>query len=402
MSHREDAIKHALIALGGALQLFNMADLGSDTGPMKAEIEMFTVRQYTKAISKLKESATLPTADRIGLTLLCCLAFVNIEALRNNHREALIHLENGMRIIESMPLESLSFLRQPNARYKSSDKSLASSEMDYVIRQFACWELSASLFAENFKPVLCIKLYQAQKFHQTLPVELTSLFEVHNSVTSFGRDAISLAWETKSHKGDVEFWSQPEIIVQHDILKRRAERLKSLISTFLSRPDTPKAGSLEYCSFQVDLVHFKCCHLIADLLPASRDLPPPQGITARFAEVVSIVSWLQQAIKPTKDEESNCRTFRMDVGIVAPLYFVVSNCRDRDVQRRALCILRDWPRRENLWDGPAVRKLFRTVENVKCGPRHPLSEVPIALTFSSGIPALYEKLAELQIEVAEG
>lgn len=50
------------------------------------------------------------------------------------------------------------------------------------------------------------------------------------------------------------------------------------------------------------------------------------------------------------------RTFGVDLGVVAPLYYVCIKCTDVGVREEAVELLGRWPRREGMWDsGVGVR-----------------------------------------------
>ncbi|KAH7391276.1 hypothetical protein BKA64DRAFT_98984 [Cadophora sp. MPI-SDFR-AT-0126] len=53
--------------------------------------------------------------------------------------------------------------------------------------------------------------------------------------------------------------------------------------------------------------------------------------------------------------------FAFDIGIIPPLYLVMIKCRDRRLRRQALHLLKEYPRREGVWDTVAVVHLGRWV-----------------------------------------
>ncbi|PVH81457.1 hypothetical protein DL98DRAFT_514620 [Cadophora sp. DSE1049] len=53
--------------------------------------------------------------------------------------------------------------------------------------------------------------------------------------------------------------------------------------------------------------------------------------------------------------------FAFDIGVIPPLYLVMIKCRDRRLRRQALHLLKEYPRREGVWDTVAVVHLGRWV-----------------------------------------
>ncbi|KAK1477158.1 nuclear pore protein [Colletotrichum cuscutae] len=347
------------------------------------ELEIFTIQQYGTAMSKLSSYAHVPMKDRITVTLLCCVSFVCIESLRNNWRPALTHLSNGLRIIESLPMSKLNELADPSEDVLS---------MDYILRLFATWEISCALFAENFKPVIAIKLYEGRELDDTLLDEFETIADAHRAIVQYTRDVFALVWLTKEQQGDDEFWARPVPHRQHEILMERGNHLTGLFQRFMERPQAPASGTEEHHSICLDMLHYKCARLICQTLhqkPHQRQQSP--DVVAQHAELVSLAALLHQGLV-AKQRESGAmpRSFTLDIGIIPPLYFILVTCQDSVIQGKALGVLRNYPQRENLWDGNF---------NVSYGPVHPLKDVPHSLAFGKGIPALYEKLQELRINV---
>ncbi|KAK1850509.1 hypothetical protein CCHR01_06832 [Colletotrichum chrysophilum] len=403
LSHADEAVKHAVVALGSAYQIYQSEIRQNDCSSSRRDLEIFTIQQYGTAMSKLSSCAHVPMRDRILVTLLCCVSFVCIETLRNNWRPALTHLSNGLRIIESLPMSTLDELRNIRPAHEWEKATEEILGMDYILRLFATWEVSCALFAENFKPFISIKLYAGRELDDTPTEEFQSITQAHRVVVQYTRDVFALVWLTREHQGDDEFWSQPIPQRQHDILTQKGKDMAGLFERFLATSQAPRAGTGEHDSICLDTLHYKCARLLCHNLrqrPHQRSQSPE--VVARYAELVSIASLLQQRLTARQRETTALpRSFTLDIGIIPPLYFIIVSCGDPVVQKRALRLLQNYPQRENFWDGNSVRNLLRTAENISYGPAHPLQEVPNSLALGKGIPALYEKLQELRIKVEE-
>ncbi|EFQ33169.1 C6 zinc finger domain-containing protein [Colletotrichum graminicola M1.001] len=373
LSHSNEAVKHAIVALGSAFHIYQTAPPPGGGEAIPRELEIFTIQQYNTAMSKLSSYANVPMEDRINVILLCCVSFLCIEALRNNWRAALTHLSNGLRIIESLPMSTLNKLRDSLPSHRSSSATKSMLGMDYILRLFATWEISCAMFAENFKPVISIKLYEGREFDDTPLEEFETIIQAHQAIVQYTRDVFALVWKTRKHQGDDEFWSWPLPRRQHEILMGRGESLTGLFERFMERPEAPASGTKEYYSVCLDMLHYKCARLLCHTLhqkPYQRQQSP--GIVAQHADLVSIAALLYRGL--------------------------AVSCQDPMVQESALAILQDYPQRENLWDGNLVHSLLVAVENANYRPAHLLEEPPHSLAFGKGIPALYEKLHEPHIQ----
>ncbi|KAF6830677.1 C6 zinc finger domain protein [Colletotrichum musicola] len=400
LSHSDEAVKHSIIALGSAYHIYQ-----SDVEERQPshDLEIFTIQQYSTAMSKLSTYVHVPMENRITVTLLCCVSFVCIESLRKNWRPALTHLSNGLRIIESLPMSMLNKLRDTVSIYGSANNTEEELGMDYILRLFATWEVSCALFAENFKPVISIKLYRGRELDDKPLDEFESITQAHRAIVQYTRDVFALVWLFRDHQGDDQFWSQPIPRRQHEILSHRGDCMGGLFERFMAKPQAPPSGTGEHYSVCLDMLHYSCARLLCENLRRKKSREPsPAETVARYAELVSIADRLHQGFAAKQSETTPfSRSFTLDIGIIPPLYFIIVSCHDPKVQKGAFRILREYPQRENLWDGISVGNLLATAKNMGHGSSHPLKEVATSLAFGTGIPALYERLQQLRIKVEE-
>ncbi|TDZ53155.1 hypothetical protein CTRI78_v007164 [Colletotrichum trifolii] len=390
-----------MVALGSAYHTHHESLTIGEEGRQPRQLDIFTMQQYSMAMSKLSTNSNFPSKDRLTVTLLCCVTFVCIETLRNNWRPALAHLSNGLRIIETLPMSTLDKLRDTHAAQdwsKSTDDQIA---MDYILRLFATWEVSSALFTEDFKPVICLKLYEGRELDDTALPEFESVLHAHRHGVQYARDVFALVWQTRKHQGDEEFWSQSRPQRQHEVLMNRGSELSDLFANFMKSPRGPAPETDAYYSACLDIMHCKCTRLLCEnlrLKTHQRSQSPE--VLARYAELVTLCIPIHQRLVARRGQAPKMpRAFTLDIGIVPSVHFIAATCQDPIVQRSALHILRDYPQREGFWDGNSVRNLIVTADSVSSDPTHPLKAVPKSLALARGIPALYEKLEELRVSV---
>ncbi|KAH6631581.1 hypothetical protein F5144DRAFT_592563 [Chaetomium tenue] len=159
---QDDAVKHAVIALAAAYQLFQYPDEPVIDGFARGDLEVFTIQQYSRSIERLQNHAGSSSPESLRLTLVCCLAFISLETLRGNHEVAVTHLTNGLRILQSLPDSTFDCLADGSMfAWPSSRDSLHMSD---IVQLFARFELSACFFTHGIQPVISGRGYLTRRF----------------------------------------------------------------------------------------------------------------------------------------------------------------------------------------------------------------------------------------------
>ncbi|KAL8298409.1 hypothetical protein RB597_006765 [Gaeumannomyces tritici] len=330
LAHREGAVKHALIALGSAYQVYQQSPGnnwhrsdeavgpgGTGTAAAAAaaaaaagdesseELELFTIQQYNKSIALLARHACPSSPESIQVTLICCLSFICLEMLRADHTAALTHLTNGLRILESLVPEAFDFLAndadlsgsmppsrhpspsppspQPQQQQSSTPSSHtqhpeASRDMREIIRIFCRLECSAALFASGVQPSLALRAYSRRRLDDgslTFPPDtrdsFESLPEAHAHISSHLRDVIARMSETNGRWADHGFWSDPYQHEQQAALRRRSSRLASLLDRFAAGPAGPAPATPEHMSLHLDLLQVLTANVFIDGMTGLED-----------------------------------------------------------------------------------------------------------------------------------
>ncbi|KAJ4300510.1 hypothetical protein N0V88_003186 [Collariella sp. IMI 366227] len=226
---QEEAIKHAVVALAGAYQLFQHPDEPVLDGFAREDLDIFVIQQYNKSIEHLQRHAGSSCSESMRVTLVCCLAFISLETLRGNHDVAVTHLVNGLRILQSLAdstfdclSDSSSFVWPPPAR--------DSLYMSDIIQIFARIELSTCFFTHGIQPVISERGYRARHFDDGA------------SETAFR---------------DVAHIRRAMVLFQHDTMSR----LHEIATITAADANTPELFNL-----YVDLLYFRCAQFLLGLV----------------------------------------------------------------------------------------------------------------------------------------
>ncbi|EAQ88273.1 hypothetical protein CHGG_04892 [Chaetomium globosum CBS 148.51] len=184
---QDDAVKHAVIALAAAYQLFQYPDEPVIDGFARGDLEVFTIQQYSRSIERLQNHAGSSSPESLRLTLVCCLAFISLETLRGNHEIAVTHLTNGLRILQSLPDSTFDCLADGSMFcWPSSRDSLLMSD---IVQLFARFELSACFFTHGIQPVISARGYLTRRFDDGSTYNLFhDVLHAHMAMSCFQHD----------------------------------------------------------------------------------------------------------------------------------------------------------------------------------------------------------------------
>jgi len=415
ISHQDDAVKHAVIALGAANEIFQLsrqeqhaekrssADIhtGSSDEFTHEDLEVFTIQQYNKSISKLQRHVGSSSPESIHVTLICCLAFICLETLRGHHYAAVTHLINGLNILQMLPLEEFNFLADLNDEKDPSGPrapayTVTECDMRDIIELFGRLEVSACFFASGLRPIVAERGYALRTFDDGTASEYPSHYydcrQAHRAYSYFLRDVLARLYETSQETPDSPFWSDPRQQRQQECLLLRAARLDVLMQRFLSSHYAPAPDTDEHYCVYLDLLHFRTAQtLLAGMderpsghgygcglgyhshydYPSSPSgsssssaysrgttpsrfstspLPPqhaslpvrqpdPRALQSDLLNIASLLNASRTA--KTMRHSSKRRIFFNDAGTVGPVYLVAVTAADPSIRSRALQVLAD-------------------------------------------------------------
>ncbi|KAK5660413.1 hypothetical protein OQA88_12956 [Cercophora sp. LCS_1] len=231
------AVGSAIVALGATYQLVRFPDISLPDDLTPDALDVFAIQHYNQSIAHLSTPIDPLSPDSIRITLACCLIFIFIEALRQNHPASVTHLINGLRIISSLPA---SHLVQPPFPPPLSMASL--------IHLFSRLELSACFLPNSLSPTLIPRL--SSSMNSSLPAQFTTPSTIHHHLTHF-------------HYSVLAYINNPSSS-QHTKLHILSSHLEFLTTTFLSAypslisPPSAPSGH----RFHLDLLHFRCAQLL--------------------------------------------------------------------------------------------------------------------------------------------
>ncbi|KAK3903394.1 transcriptional regulatory protein moc3 [Staphylotrichum tortipilum] len=348
---QDDAVKHAVVALAGAHQLFHHPNEPTIDGFTREELDLFTIRQYNLAIERLQGHAGSSAADSVRVTLVCCLAFISLETLRGNHTVAVAHLTNGLRILQSLPDEAFAWLDDdPSLLVWPSNRD--SLQMPDIIQLFARLELSACLFTQGIQPVLSERGYNTRRFSPSSSQDegpFPDLAHARAAMARFQHDVTARLYEiaavtSAGPESAAIFWSDPSQQRQQAALLGRGARLASHVPehfppALFTMP--PPITSPDLFALALDLLLLRCAQFLlvtrqrqqhpAVIVPQTQLAHDPIAPIPPILHLTTVLATcpLAQALGPNS-------TFPdLRSPLIGPLYLVAVHSPDAGARRSA-------------------------------------------------------------------
>ena len=326
-------MKHALVALGSLHELYYRKDIFGKVDCCGEPAYVLALQQYNKAIESLNHSLIDDGSNQQHVVLFTCVLFLCFEVLRGNESAALVHLENGLNILQRSLGSTV-----PGAVYTAS---LARSTTDEALwRMFTRMDLQASSYM-GLRISTFVMSPKPRPFFGNISEARSDLDNILGAVYSFNRDF------ARGYR-----YGSPAAIPSSVTLERQT--LLSHLATWLQNLNVLLSNGAANLPFKdiCGAIVLKLEHQIAHIGLNTCLLPqegfPYNAFHAAFEQVVSLAECLQTTTPSYPAKQS---PFTFEVGVIPPLFMVASKCRDPVIRRRATAILRK-AGREGVWSGP--------------------------------------------------
>lgn len=323
---------HAVVALAALHKSF---ENDSENVPGN---DQYSIQQYNKAIARLNKYMSADSCTEV--VLICCILFISFEAIRGNHTSAVQHLQGGLKILS-------------HCRQNQRGSKIIQDELVPIF-------LRLSIQLKTITDFECVS-EDAGPSITSIPSTFSSVSEASNSfyiimdkILDFV-DGQSAKLEEKVPPAELSIALEGQ-----GSCALLFEQWHFAFDNLLSR-SSKKMSSNDLSGSMLLQVHYATAFIMlyaVSVLQLTYDQFLPQ-----FEKIVSLSRVLikDSAATMTPGKRSLC----IDMGIIAPLYFTATRCRDPMLRREAASIL-SLPRREGTWDGQGaasiVEQLIATEE----------------------------------------
>jgi hypothetical protein len=216
------------------------------------------------------------------------------------------------------------------------------------------------LVTGDFRPQLTLRTYEERQLDPSAGTDFSSLDGIYEAVDSYCQDASAFAWLTRNHRGDATFWAEYRPRLQLSVLTERSRVIGDNISLYLSSFDLEHLERQDHIFLRSSILRHKGATLILKMLPLPEkpDNAPDTDEISQFEDFIQAAVTLRDIIVGLSTEPQLGDNSNVDLAVVPSLYVTGSSCRDERLRKQILGLAMDWPQREHLWDGPALRHML--------------------------------------------
>lgn len=320
-------MRHAIVALSTLHEDF------VTTGEAERTKDSFALQQYNLSIRQYIKGPSQARPDCIMDYSVASIIYICIELLQGHYQSALSLIESSVRLFYDEVVKAPGLSRWPLEM------------IEVILDRFQCQIMG--LMVKSFaSKVVLPSVRRADTL--VIPEQFESVHEAN--------DYFDCYYQTYAlSKGSL---SAEEIKSYVQILRRWVAAFDAMLASL--GPDLHWRDARMVKLLQIQQLMLNLPSQAKSGVASGRDAE----FTAIYRQVVDLAeSALHEGGAAPIDSSAPHFVFTLDVDVVGPLYDVACGCRDPSVRRRAIALLRRYPRREGLWDSLlAARTAERCME----------------------------------------
>ncbi|KAK5998679.1 Transcription regulator lscL-like protein [Cladobotryum mycophilum] len=374
------SVRHATIALSAAHLNFQMSGCRPNFTGSLNKMECFVIKHYNLALKNINAEIydiAAPPQKRFGIIIIACIFFFYTEILRNQWPTAMMHIINGLKLMTNLPAEIDEIYQKPEKWSKGNDDT--HTRATYMLRLLCRWEVTAGFLATKNRPSMSIHVWKPTT-RQTcsVPSEVVSHEHLQEIVDVFYQEVCAFIWLCKNNDREEVPWDHSAFKLQHNILQQRSYHVAKLLERYRGTFGNFERAvrATEYLKYQARCLHQRSAALCLDItpLPEGKTYAPPIEASTRFEEIMELSDGIRDTLQMTLGPGA-ATWFSIDFGVISALYLAATSCSDSEIRRRLFVRIKDWPWRENLWDGPLLRDHLLNGEPIETPPESPETEL---------------------------
>ncbi|RAL11794.1 Zn(II)2Cys6 transcription factor domain-containing protein [Aspergillus homomorphus CBS 101889] len=366
LSYRNAAVRHAVAAVG-ALHLRQLQGrLGSQGGGLGGD-DAFTLQQYNKSIQTFLQQMGSGNEMEADLMLIQCLLFVCLEMLQGNSKQAMNHVEGGLRILS---------------------RQVQNSSLDRSLYQFFCRQVNQlSYFGRPLTPLIDTVSKDFANVTSSGRLVFDHIDQARDCLTNITTRSLCLIRSVQRHVcATPQHPLHPQQLQQQLALLRECHAWLQAFEALGKKPAAtsgmldPRAPLSMTCQYYTAITWLSTCTSLDEM-----------NLDRFHENFEAVVSAGERLIELCAADQPNSSTehFFLDADVMPVLYWTVQRCRDPLLRRRALRALSTYPAREGMWDKGlhiAVARRFVALEEAA------VTHLPVAQRFPMPQHRVYDAM----------
>ncbi|KAK2054448.1 hypothetical protein LY76DRAFT_628920 [Colletotrichum caudatum] len=359
---REDpAIRHAAFAIGAAT-------LGSDSrnqrtsgkGPFVKEAFQYHGRAISFILSSAEDKKSLPRA------LLSCLLFVTFEAIQGNNRAARTHINHGCIMLDQVMRQGIHKDCPPELIHEVMSSFRRLTLQSWNVKEYHplesdtwvpwCCRGTRSRYAVDELPDLFRDISDARRWWEIVQHHIVTRTNMYLSL---------------------RFNGLPAPPATDHLSKEQMQRCMSILDRWrhgLGSLDVG-AGPRQYQETRehLQVLSLKLLHLSFEIYVKTCQYINIEVLTAMTSSFRQIVSMSRRVLKGQSFVNRSKEVFTMESGLSWSLLTVSTYCADVKLRKEAQMLLREYPRRDGIWDTrlfAALSNMGQNTQTLLSGDRH--------------------------------
>lgn len=346
-SHAEPSIRHAVIALGSLHETvqqdeWTLLKSGRACDP-------FALQQCNKAIGHLNQNICSNSQHSREILLISCAIFICFESLQGSYESALSHMQSGLRIFRDWQAEA----SKPSPPGTASSSQHHQSVDGEVVQMFSRLNVQTLLFPDTHLFPTDFANQDVRLIIDSVPGAFTTLKEARDCLDncmSYKLQASVAAYFNRQGAENDSGAGRPQDPTNEHLLPQWSAAFDAFVEkagSSLRPKDLQGAMVLE--------IQYNCAKILLSV-----GMPPRETAFDDFGALFErIISLATSVIHRSGSCGISERTghFSFETGLVPPLYFTATRCRDPWIRRQALSLLSSTPRQECIWNSKMLSNI---------------------------------------------
>lgn len=346
-SHAEPSIRHAVIALGSLHETIRQGEWT----PLESgrPYDPFALQQCNKAIGHLTQNIGSDEHHSKQMLLMSCAIFICFENLQGNYESALRHMQCGLQIFRDWQAEanetSLPAIATSSRHHQNIDSELVQMFSRLNMRPLLCPETHL-FFMDFIKQDVRLTIDPVPSMFATLKDARNCL----DNCTNYELQSLVAAYLNRQGSD-----SRPdEGPRQHPTTRNLLHQWSAAFNAFrIKAGPSPKSEDLQAAILLG--IHYNCAQILLSV-----GMPPKETAFDDYGDIFEgIITMATSVILSSGSRKSSERICHVssETGLVPPLYFTATRCRDAWIRRQALSLLSSTPRLECIWNSEMLSKI---------------------------------------------